>query len=54
MGPPCDKIEVIVYSSRLFDAIILQSSIPALSNIFRACFAKYAKSPESNRIPFNR
>ena len=40
MGPPCPNKEVIVYSSRLLEAIILQSSKPALSSIRRAFLAK--------------
>ena len=54
IGPPCINKDVIVYSSKLLDAMILQSSKPASSSMRRAFLAKYARSPESRRIPFKR
>ena len=54
MRAPCSSSEWIVNSSRLFDATIMQSSSPAASSIFRAFFDRYARSPESSRMPFRR
>lgn len=54
MQPPWSSMERIVSSSRLLDATILQSVRPASSSIWRASFDRYARSPESRRIPLRR
>lgn len=54
MQAPCSIIDVMEYSSRLLDAMILQSSNPAESSILRTSLVRYARSPESRRTPFRR
>ena len=41
----------MMYSSRELDTEILQSVHPASSSIFRASRVRYARSPESRRMP---
>ena len=51
---PCASKDAIVFGFNPFDKQILASVSPASSSCFRASFDKYAKSPESIRIPFKR
>ena len=44
----------MVYSSRLFETVILQSCSPASSSIARVFLDRYARSPESSLTAFRR
>ena len=51
IAAPCVLRESIRYSSRSLEADIIASGKPASSNIRRAFLERYARSPESRRIP---
>ena len=46
-------IDVMEYSSRLLEAMILQSRRSAASSILRTSLVRYARSPESSLTPLS-
>ena len=52
MQAPCDFRDWITYSSRSDEAAMEASAKPASSSIFLAFLVRYARSPESSRMPY--